>query len=1077
MGVERSLANRAKQPSTTSTLEPGAPGPKRLRARALSPAAPQRRRAAAFPIVGVGASSGGLDAFSQLLAALPADTGMAFVLVQRLDRTHPSLLASALSSTTSMPVVEAADGERLEPNRVYVTPPDADVRVVDDTLALAPRRRGERKPELPIDYFLRSLAEAHGSHAIGVVLSGSGSDGTEGLKAVRCEGGLTLTQEPSEAAFDGMPRSAIEAGVTDRILPVAALARELERLSRHPYLAAARARREPCDDASLGEVYAALRSAVGVDFSEYKRASFERRLARRMALRKVATVSEYLRVLRDDPLELGHLHDDALLLVTSFFRDPEVFEHLKARIIPELLVGKPSGEPIRVWVAGCSTGEELYSIAITLLEVLGEAANIHPIQIFGSDLSEKAIEQARFGVYGEQRTRGLSPERRSQFFTKYDSGLRINKSVRDLCVFLHHDLASDPPLTKIDLLSCRNVLSYFGAPLQRRVLQRFHQALRPRGRLLLGRHESASRHGSLFTRLEVGSSFHERAALAGAQGERLTGELRSLSEQLAVAREELLSVNEELIAVNDELQNRNHEAAEVNSDLSNLLSAFDLPILILDAQRRIRRFNPAARGVLNLLQSDVGRPIAGMRFNLRVDDLDQRVAHVIGTDSMHDSEVQDRGGTWYRMQIRPYKSVDARIDGATISLVDIDVLKRHLSEAEQATEAAERANRAKDEFLMVLSHELRTPLSTMLMQAQRLSRGDPAPADVKRAGEAIERGTRMQVQLIDDLLDVSRIVTGKLPIERRTVHLASVIKAALEGVSAMIERKRLKLLLRLDARVGPVTGDPTRLQQVVANLLANAIKFSTEEGELCAALDTVEGRARIRISDTGIGIDPAFMPHLFTRFSQEDGTTVRRHGGLGLGLAIARHIVEAHGGTITAESAGKGKGATFSVLLPLAPQKAANPTRPDGNGATAAQPAPSPRKPLDALRVLCVDDDPGILEAVSQTLRDTGAAVREASSAYEALEVAREFRPELLVCDIAMPDEDGYSLLQKLRAMDAARGAAPVQALALTALAGPHHRAESLAAGFQMHLTKPIDVDQLTRALVELANRGDEATH
>ena len=330
------MATKAKHSRATTALEPGAPGPKRLRARALSPSASQHRRAARFPIVGVGASSGGLDAFSRLLGALPADTGMAFVLVQHLDRTHPSLLASALSSTTSMPVIEAEHGERLEPNRVYVTPPDADVRVVDDALALSPRRRGERRLELPIDGFLRSLAGARGSLAIGVVLSGSASDGTEGLKAIKCEGGITLTQEPSEAAFDGMPRSAIEAGAVDRVLPVAGLARELERLSRHPYLASSKAHQELCAEPNLHEIYTALRTAVGVDFSQYKRASFERRLARRMALLRVSSVSEYLRVLRDDPLELSHLHDDALLHQTSFFRDPEVFERLKARVIPEL---------------------------------------------------------------------------------------------------------------------------------------------------------------------------------------------------------------------------------------------------------------------------------------------------------------------------------------------------------------------------------------------------------------------------------------------------------------------------------------------------------------------------------------------------------------------------------------------------------------------------------------------------------------------------------------------------------------------------------------------------------------------
>ena len=1282
----RAAAARGRAaPRAEAAREQAAPRAEAAREQAAPRAEAAREQAAphdhapSFPIVGVGASAGGLEAFSLLLGALPADTGMAFVLIQHLDRTHPSMLAAALSSTTSMPVTQAEDCERVEPNHVYVIPPNADLALMSGLLTLLPRHNEKHQPHLPIDFFFRSLAEERGARAIGVVLSGSASDGTEGLKAIRGADGLTFVQEPSEAKFDSMPRSAIDAGVVDHVLPIAALAEELRRLSRHPYLSASPARPPKRDEVSLLKIFVLVRNAFGVDFSEYKRATFERRLARRMLLRKAASMPEYLRLLRQDTSEVASLYEDVLIPVTSFFRDPEVFEALKTRVVPKLLTGKLSGEPIRVWVAGCSTGEEVYSIAIALLEVLGEEANIHPIQIFGSDVSEKAIEQARFGVYREQRVKGLSEQRRNTFFSKYDAGLRINKGVRDLCVFVRHDLARDPPFSKLDLISCRNVLIYFGAALQRRVLQTFHYALRAGGCLLLGKTENISSHGPLFAELDkeskvftrsaatselrfaprterhpvtpavsrrmanapvtrgtefakqverfligryappgvvinarqeilqyfgetgrylrpaAGEPQHSilkmarpglllalRAAIAQATKEgaavRLEGvevdqgdsvqrcdvvvepfvsialpeeplflvlferpttapgaqsathaeltskaserrstvqlerelaatqdylqslldeqertndelntaneelissneELQSMNEELETAKEELQSTNEELITVNDELQNRNHEAAEVNSDLLNLLSTFDLPIVILDAKRQIRRFNPTARSVLNILQSDVGRPIQDMRFNLRVEDLDQRVADVIESNAVHEWEVQDRNGSWYRMQIRPYKTVDQRIDGATISLIDIDALKRHLSEAEQATEAAERANRAKDEFLMVLSHELRTPLSTMLMQAQRLSRGDLPPADVKRAGEAIERGTRMQVQLIDDLLDVSRIVTGKLPIERRTVHLHAVIKAALEGVSAMIERKQLELSLRLDEGVGPVSGDPTRLQQVVANLLANAIKFSAEKGELLVTLEPFEGQARIRVSDTGIGIDPAFMPHVFSRFSQEDGTTVRRHGGLGLGLAIARHIVEAHGGKISAESAGKGKGATFSVLLPFAPAVVSHPNKNGGNGAKEPEPAPKRPKPLEALRVLCVDDDPGILDVVSQSLRDTGATVRQASSAHEAIAAAREFRPELLVCDIAMPDEDGYSLLQKLRALDAARGAAPIQALALTALAGAHHKAESLAAGFQMHLTKPIDLDQLTRAVVELAHRGDDAQH
>jgi signal transduction histidine kinase/ActR/RegA family two-component response regulator len=552
-------------------------------------------------------------------------------------------------------------------------------------------------------------------------------------------------------------------------------------------------------------------------------------------------------------------------------------------------------------------------------------------------------------------------------------------------------------------------------------------------------------------------------------------ELQSMNEELETAKEELQSTNEELVTVNDELHNRNQEVAEINSDLLNLLATIDVPILFLDVNRYIRRFNPKARSILNILPSDVGRPLDDLKSNLPLANLDQQVQEVIETNTLHESEVQARDGRWYRMQIRPYVSVDNKIDGATLALVDIDTLKHHVGQAEDAKTEAERANRAKDEFLATLSHEIRTPLSSMLMQAQLLRRGDMDNAKVQRAGEAIERGTRMQVQLIDDLLDVSRIVTGKLKIEFKPVDLCAVVKAALEGVTAPAQRKGLTFNVSLDETLGTVSGDPTRLQQVVANLLTNAVKFSSDHGCVDVILDSVDGHARIRVRDCGSGIEPAFLPHVFNRFAQEDGSTIRRHGGLGLGLAIARHLVEAHGGTIHAESAGKGKGATFSIVLGLAtrgssPRKDGSPVDAQGPDASYSNKALNDKTLLLGLRVLVVDDDSATREIVSTVLTRTGAQVKVAESAAEAMDIVQDFRPEVLLCDIAMPREDGYSLLRRVRSLTAGQGG-DVAAVALTAYAGEENRWRALSAGFQMHLTKPIDIDQLARAVAVLSRR------
>jgi two-component system CheB/CheR fusion protein len=1355
-----------------------------------------------FPIVGIGAAAGGLAAFIELLSAIAPDSGMAFVIVQHLDPTHSSILGDALARVTAMKVATVASGTVVEPNHVYVIPPNTDLALEGTSLLLVPRDES-RKPHLSIDFFLRSLAEQRGAQAIGVVLSGSGTDGTEGLRAIKAEGGITFVQDPATAKFGAMPQSAIEAGVADTGMPIAALARELVRLGRHPYLAIAAPllAGSERDESSFERILALVRNKTGVDFSEYKRATIERRTARRMALRGVADLESYLRLLQTDGAEAGAFCEDVLIHVTSFFREPAAFEALAKEILPQILESKPKGAPVRVWVAGCSTGEEVYSLAIALLESTSFGDRPRTIQIFGSDLSEKAVEKARAGIFPDAALGDLSEEIRRKYFVKLDHGYRIDKHVRELCVFVRHDLARDPPFARLDLVSCRNVLIYFGPALQKRLMATFHYCLNQPGFLVLGRNESIGGYGQFFTpvdrqnkifsrtssrsvlqfapsekaypslpnllvpppidlprppfdlikhvdrmllakyapagvvlneKLEVvqfrgrtgpylehapgqpqtnvlkmareGLLIPLKTALAQARkqkapvrkqgievGERvavahcdlmvipLTGwpgshdllyavvfeeiapppkvraakkgasnapvpsevarlkrelqaakeyqqtlleehsrvnedlgtaneelissneELQSMNEELQTAKEELQSANEELTTVNDELHSGNRELNVANSDLVNLLNTVEIPIVFLDAERRIRRFTPQAQSMFNVVATDIGRAIDDIKPKVNAPDLDADIAWSIANVTVRESEVQDQAGRWYRMQIRPYQSIDGKVDGAILSLMDIDVLKRHvdqaesardyavsvvdavpvplvvldeelhvisandafyetfggthgetenrsffalaggvwnipalraslkdlfarrapfhglevegafpragqgtmsfsarthfrdakpmillaiedvsarkqvdserkrlLAEAQHARDAAEQANRTKDAFLATLSHELRTPLATMLMNAQLLRNADLPPPKILRTSEAIERSAKAQSKLIEDLLDVSRIVTGKLSLDLRRLSLLEVVPSSLEGVALQAERKKIHLEVQLDQQTRPVSGDSLRLQQVISNLLTNAIKFTPEGGAVTVELGTQGEEAILRVSDTGTGIEPEFLPFVFDRFTQQENSSVRKFGGLGLGLSIVRQIVEMHGGKVRAESPGPGKGATFTISLPLLPVVQDEAGRRPPPAPVETQPSAPELSRLRGLQILVVDDDPETLEALSEMLRLNGANVIATRSAEEALRAAQESRLQVIVSDIAMPGTDGYSLIRSIRALPAADQAS-VPAIALTAAAGHNGRERSLEAGFQEHLEKPVDIGRLTRALVDLS--------
>ena len=833
----------------------------------------------------VGASAGGLEAFSQVLENLKAPADLAFVLVQHLSPQHSSSLPELLAIKTPMTVIAAASGMAIEPRHVYVMPPNVHMDVIEGELHLLPRPT-DRTQFTPIDFFMQSLARWAQDRAVGVILSGTASDGAAGIREIKALGGITIAQTPETAKHDGMPRAAMATGMVDLVLSPAEIAEQLSQVRRHPYLRRSTGDAETPEMAiaenQLRDLFVVLRRASGIDFKQYKTPTVKRRLLRRMALLRLTELDAYLRYLGESPDEAKALSQDLLIHVTRFFRDPDSFESMATHVFGELLKDRSSDDPVRIWVPGCATGEEAYSIGIALLEALGDRAPERRIQIFATDVSDVSIEHARSGAYPVSIAADVSSDRLKRFFTKSDGGYRVVKPLRDMCVFAKHDLIRDPPFSRLDFIACRNVLIYLDMALQKRLISVFHYALRNRGFLMLGPAETPGQQGAfavvdkkwrLFRKQPAemslpfavptdmhasalppttagrprfqadGKSVQDEAtrlildrygppgvvvdsnlqiiqfrghtgpyleAAAGepnlnvlkmarggllyplrsalrqakrrarvarktrvsvqrngdwveislevvplttsrgehylilfddsesgrpaAKGRKKAGaaparqsvrdsdgrlsdlrrelaasreylqsiiqeleaaneelqsaneeilssneELQSTNEELDTAKEELQSTNEELNTVNDELHSRNEELTRVNSDLTNLLSSVDIPIVIVASDLSIRRFTPRAEQLFNLIASDVGRSIGQIKPNFICDDLESLIVETVDTISPREREVQDKSDRWLSLRIRPYKGVDNRLDGAVISVIDIDATKRHQS--------------------------------------------------------------------------------------------------------------------------------------------------------------------------------------------------------------------------------------------------------------------------------------------------------------------------------------------------------------------------------------------------------------
>ncbi len=476
---------------------------------------------ATFPIVGVGASAGGLEAFTHMFGQLPAATGMAYVVIQHLDPMHISLLPSLLARISSMPVHEAQDGMVIELNHVYVIPSHDDLKLERGTLHLLPRTT-DHGQHFAINTFFRSLAHELKQQAIGVLLSGTATDGTAGLQAIKAEGGVTFAQDAYSAQYPQMPQSAIAAGWVDHILPPEEIARELVRLSPHPSLiddpvenpSQALPETLPMEEQDLTRILHLLRQKTGVDFFAYKQTTLKRRILHRMAMLRIASLPEYVVYLRERPAEVESLYEHVLIHVTEFFRDQAAFTALTQYAFPQILHHLAPGDPIRIWVPGCSTGEEVYSLAICLLEFLEAHMLSFPLHFFATDISSQVLEQARMGIYPSSALSAISQERLQRFFTPVDhTNYRIVASVRERCVFALHNLAKDPPFSRLNMVSCRNVLVYLGPALQQKVLQTLHYALGPHGFLLLGSSESVNPLSRLFNPVEKRQKLYVKKAV------------------------------------------------------------------------------------------------------------------------------------------------------------------------------------------------------------------------------------------------------------------------------------------------------------------------------------------------------------------------------------------------------------------------------------------------------------------------------------------------------------------------------------------------------------------------------------
>ena len=1334
-------------------------------------------------IVGIGASAGGLEALTQLFDALPPDTGMAFVVVQHLSPDFRSLMDELIARHSEMPVVVAEDNMPVCANHIYLMPPRKQMIIRDRHLVLT-----DKEPEaftLPIDTFFRSLAQDVGDQAVAVVLSGSGSDGSRGVLEVKRAGGLVLAETAASAKFDSMPVSAAATGAVDHAYPPRDLARVLCGLPPReaipdPHLS---------DDPAMDVVLRLLRDHFGIDFSLYKATTVGRRIQRRVDLLRFADLSAYVEQLQTDPTELNALYQDLLIGVTQFFRDPEAFERLEREVIPALLDKLPADEELRVWVAGCATGEEAYSLAMLFWEAFAARDRALRLKILATDVHPASLEHAGAGVYGDEQLQFVDAHRLQRFFTKRSSGYQVSQDLRQLIVFARHNVTKDAPFTKMHFISCRNMLIYFQPQAQRTVMSLFHFGLASGGVMFLGASETPGAlsdefvaiddHWKIYRKrrdiqllsqirlplqrqatrrpvpgmldlprsrgpdpliletydqlldrfmppgflvdeagllidsfagaekllkirrrrptshlldmldddlrtlvsgaiqraardriavahsgvrlpvpdgpadravpeselrgtmtaeplvhprtgaLHVLVTFHglgpqraiphatPAAAIAESSREHVdtleaelayaretlqttieeletsNEEMQATNEELVASNEELQSTNEELHSVNEELytvnaeyQHKIIELKELNTDMAHLLEGTDVGTIFLDRDLRIRRFTSKIASVFRIQPFDVGRQISDFSHNIERPQLIEEIEQVRASGNVVEDEVRDRNAVPYFLRILPYHVVRGdhepdppMIDGVVLTLTDISALDRaraHLAElsaivessedaiigislsgtittwnrgaerlygypADQATgrgahmlmqpgcerdlgellvrirrgetieqvltlcrhragtsievsttispihdhggaivgisaigrdisavlaaqreleqrqrritsllEQAEEGARRREQFIAMLSHELRNPLAAV-MNATTLIKRQPEGDSIARCQAEIERQARHMKRLLDDLLDVSRITRGKFQLLNDHIDLRTPIEAAIESTSPLFAERGVALDHRLPNQAMPVRGDASRLVQVVVNLLSNAANYSPR-ASLVRLIVTIEGgQGVIRVIDHGVGIEAELQSKIFDLFVQSEQRLDRSRGGLGVGLSLARSIIELHGGTIEVHSDGPGRGSDFKVTIPLLQ-----------SSVLEWGPQRTPARRSDRCRIVLVDDQEDSREMLRMLLESRDHHVIDVEDGPTAIDVITRERPDVAFIDIGLPVMNGYEVAQRIRNRPELED---VLLVALTGYGAPSDISAARAAGFDEHVIKPAELARLEKIL------------
>jgi two-component system CheB/CheR fusion protein len=1319
-----------------------------------------------FHVVGIGASAGGLDAIERFFDNLPNETGMAFVIVQHLSPDFKSLMDELLARHTELPIHLVEDAMPVEAGHVYLIPPKKEMIISDGRLLLSDRSR-QQELSLPIDVFFRSLAQDCGANAIAVVLSGSGSDGSRGIRDVHDAGGLVVVQDVGSAQFDGMPKMALEAGVADWVLAPEDMPRVLVEHAERPVA-------ERNSDASpeakgISAVYRMLQQEFGLDFMHYKPSTVTRRIERRLALARTQDVEEYVRRLKSERAELDVLYRDLLIGVTRFFRDKDAFDALEREVLAKLFQRTPQDTPIRIWVAGCATGEEAYSLAIVLQDLMRTHGE-RQVKIFATDVHRGSIERASQAIYDEESVAGVSPERLERYFLRTGNMVQVVPDIRRMVVFATHNVIKDAPFTRVDLITCRNLLIYLQAPAQQKVLSLFHFALNRGGALFLGPSETAGplahdfesidKHWRLYrkhtdarvsvdARLQPATQLALRAppptavpaarystsqllgtydallddamppsllvsdrgelvhAFSGAsrflrprdgrqsaelldmvdselrmvlvggmkralnepsaivfkgvrmaangetgvykvclkrvQGKnggpphvlitldrmddaRGTGpshaqteidldlvsreqlgtleaelshtkenlqaaieeletsneelqaaneELHASNEELQSTNEELQSVNEELYTVNAEYQRKIAELTDITNDMDNLLSSTEVGTIFLDGDLKIRKFTPQVAEAFNLVLHDVGRSIETFAHKMDHPELVHELKRVVSTGQPIERALRDVGGKSFFLRILPYRA-KGTVAGVVLTLIDVTGLKaaedalfheryllnsllfsvpdaiyfkdargrfirankamaarlglddpkdavgktalefrdqetvlalhqqdeavvrsgeaqlyklekrvlddgsdgwdlvtrlplrdasslivgvivifRDVTEQKRSEEKIQEAVRRRDQFLAMLSHELRNPLGAIVTATALLKANGAAPQKPEKLLQIVDRQSQQMARLLDDLLEASRVTQDKIELRKRVIDLGTVVREAADAVRGLMDARGLEFVA--DIEPGPifVEGDPARLQQIQVNLLNNAAKYTERSGHIRLRARREDGMAVIRVRDDGAGIPKELIDSIFDLFVQSNRTLDRSGGGLGVGLTLARSLVALHGGTVTAQSDGIGKGSEFVVRIPLSTDGVLGDARPSRARARVPEGA----------SIVVVEDSADSREMLCELLASAGFQCHTAESGIAALELIEHVRPAIALLDVGLPGMDGFEVARRLRSNPAL---SDICLIALTGYGRPSDRATARAAGFDEHLVKPVDVERLLSLLTDM---------